>query len=56
MSEEPALGCEPVALESESCPRCPSGPIPVVVAVARTASLSMVWVESRVVVDEGVTT
>jgi hypothetical protein len=26
-SEEPALGCEPVALESESCPVCPPGPV-----------------------------
>ena len=27
LSEEPALGCEPVALESESLPRCPPGPV-----------------------------
>jgi hypothetical protein len=26
LSEEPALGCEPVALESESFPVCPPGP------------------------------
>jgi hypothetical protein len=29
LSEEPALGCEPVALESESRPICPPGPVPV---------------------------
>jgi hypothetical protein len=40
LSEELVRGCEPVALESESFPRCPPGPV--LVRVAR-ASLSIVW-------------
>ena len=36
-SEVPALGCEPVALESVAVPRCPPGPVTVCVI----ASLSM---------------
>ena len=47
MSEELAWGCEPAALESESLPCCPPGPVLVggllVAPVVRTASLSMVW-------------
>jgi hypothetical protein len=42
LSEEPVWGREPVALESESCPRCLPGPVSDFVAVARTASLSIV--------------
>jgi hypothetical protein len=42
LSEEPALGCEPVALESESCPVCPPGPVLELVAVWAIASSSMV--------------
>ena len=30
LSEEPVWGCEPVALESESLPRCPPGPVAMV--------------------------
>jgi hypothetical protein len=43
LSEEPVWGCEPAALESESFPRCPPGPVVVVAPVVRTASMSMVW-------------
>jgi hypothetical protein len=43
LSEEPVWGCEPAALESESFPRCPPGPVLVVAPMVRTASLSMVW-------------
>ena len=39
LSEEPVWGCEPVALESESSPRCPPGPV---IAWA-IASLSIAW-------------
>ena len=46
MSEELVWGCEPVALESESLPRCPPGPVLCVALLAgwmvRTASSSMV--------------
>jgi hypothetical protein len=38
LSEVPVWGCEPVALESESLPRCPPG----LVVMAWAASLSMV--------------
>ena len=39
LSEEPALGCESVTLESESFPRCLPGPVPECVI----ASLSICW-------------
>ena len=42
LSEEPALGCEPVALESESCPVCPPGPVLDLLTVAVITSSSMV--------------
>jgi hypothetical protein len=42
LSEEPALGCEPVALESESCPVCPPGPVLALAVACATASSSMV--------------
>ena len=37
LSEEPVWGCEPVALESESLPRCP--PVPVTSPDRRALSL-----------------
>ena len=40
LSEEPASGCESVALESESFPCCPPGPVP---PVCVRASLSICW-------------
>src|SRR5690606_37852270 len=39
LSEEPAVGCEPVALESESLPLCPPGPV--VVCPARSSSIAL---------------
>src|SRR3954466_9217268 len=39
LSEEPVWGCEPVALEGESFPRCPPGPVLDVVR----ASVSICW-------------
>ena len=36
LSEEPAWGCEPVALESESFPRCPPGPVTALVIASLT--------------------
>src|SRR4051794_31471187 len=42
-SEEPVRGCEPVALESESFPCCPPGPVFVAVRVCVIASLSICW-------------
>ena len=38
MSEELVWGCEPAALESESSPCCPPGPV----VICRAASASMV--------------
>ena len=38
LSEELVWGCEPAALETESLPRCPPGPVPCV----RVRSSSMV--------------
>ena len=38
LSEVPVWGCEPVALESESSPRCPPGPV----VICRAASASIV--------------
>ena len=41
-SEELVGGCEPAALESESLPRCPPGPVPELFAACAAASSSMV--------------
>ena len=41
-SEELVWGCEPAALESESLPRCPPGPVPELFAACAAASSSMV--------------
>ena len=43
LSEELVWGCEPAALESESFPRCPPGPVLDMALVVRTVSLIMVW-------------
>ena len=37
LSEELVWGCEPAALESETFPRCPPGPVPV--PVTRSSSM-----------------
>jgi hypothetical protein len=39
LSEEPALGCESVALESVVVPWCPSGPVTACASAVRTAAL-----------------
>ena len=42
LSEESVWGCEPAALESESFPRCPPGPVLAPLAARLMASSSMV--------------
>jgi hypothetical protein len=42
LSEELVWGCEPAALDLETFPRCPPGPVPGDAVPAVTRSLSMV--------------